>query len=84
MAEGASPATLVRLMSWLSPAFPVGAFAYSHGIERAIHDGLVRDRATLVEWLADLLTLGSGWNDAVLLAAAWRDGQAGGDAADAA
>lgn len=63
---------LVRLMTFLSPAFPVGGFSYSHGIERAVHDGLVCDRGELVDWLADLLTLGSGWNDAVLLAAAWR------------
>ena len=51
MAEAASPQTLLRLMTWLSPAFPVGAFTYSHGLEQAIHDGLIRDRATLVDWL---------------------------------
>lgn len=70
MAEVGSPA-LVRLMTLLSPAFPVGAFAYSHGIERAVHDGLVSDRVTLVDWLCDLLAFGSGWNDAVLFASAW-------------
>ena len=64
--------SLVRLMTLLSPAFPVGAFSYSHGIERAVHDGMIGDRARLVDWIADLLTFGSGWNDAVLLAAAWR------------
>lgn len=63
---------LLRLMTWLSPAFPVGAFAYSHGLEHAIHDGLVRDRATLTGWLADLLVQGSAWNDALLLAESWR------------
>jgi urease accessory protein len=82
MAEAS--AALLRLMSWLSPAFPVGAFAYSHGIERAIHDGLIRDRAALTDWLADLVGYGSGWNDAVLLAAAWRDATAGGDASEVA
>lgn len=66
------PVTLARLMTWLSPAFPVGAFAYSHGLERAIHDGLIRDRASLREWLETLLERGSAWNDAVLLAEAWR------------
>ena len=70
--DEASAQWLVRLMALLSPAFPVGAFSYSHGLERAVHDGLVRGRADLGEWLADLLTLGSGWNDALLLAAAWR------------
>ncbi len=64
--------TLARLMTWLSPAFPVGSFAYSHGLERAIHDGLIRDRASLREWLETLLEQGSAWNDAVLLAEAWR------------
>lgn len=68
---------LARLMTWLSPAFPVGAFAYSHGLERAIHDGLIRDRSCLIEWLETLLEHGSAWNDAVLLAEAWRNAAAG-------
>ena len=50
---------LARLMTWLSPAFPVGAFAYSHGLERAIHDGLIRRRSDLIEWLEILLEHGS-------------------------
>ena len=61
---------LLRLMTWLSPAFPVGAFSYSHGLESAISAGLVRERADLVDWLADLVERGSGWNDLVLAAAA--------------
>ena len=65
-------ANLVRLLSWLSPAFPVGAFAYSHGLERAVHDGLIEDRPSLVDWLSAIVQSGSGWNDAVLLAEAWR------------
>ena len=69
---------LLRLMTWLSPAFPVGAFSYSHGIERAVHDGLIHDKASLQEWLEDLLNHGSVWNDAVLFAASWRDADAGG------
>lgn len=68
---------VIRLMTWVSPAFPVGAFAYSHGLERAVHDGLVRDGATLQGWLADLLMHGSAWNDAVLLAETWRNAHAG-------
>lgn len=82
MVEAPSTTTLVRLLSWLSPAFPVGAFAYSHGLERVIHDGLIHDRKSLVDWLADLLERGSGWNDAVLLAEAWRAASAGSDCAD--
>jgi len=81
MAEDAS---LLRLMSWLSPAFPVGAFAYSHGLEQAINDGLVKDRASLVDWLSDLIECGSGWNDAVLLAETWRVTSSGGDCAEVA
>lgn len=63
---------LVRLMTWLSPAFPVGAFSYSHGIEHAVHDGLIRDRGSLQDWLSDLFREGAAWTDAVLLADAWR------------
>ncbi|WP_099866820.1 urease accessory protein UreF [Pararhizobium haloflavum] len=70
--EGASQLELLRLMTFLSPAFPVGAFSYSHGVERAVHDGLIVDRAGLIEWLEDVLARGSGWNDAVLSAEAWR------------
>ena len=63
---------LLRLMSWLSPAFPVGSFAYSSGLERAVEDGLVSGSAGLGEWLISLLTHGSLWNDAVLMAEAHR------------
>jgi urease accessory protein len=61
-----------RLLAWLSPAFPVGAFAYSHGLEWAVERGWVRDRATLTEWLRDLVRHGAIRNDMILLAAAWR------------
>jgi urease accessory protein len=59
-------------MTLLSPAFPTGGFSYSHGLEWAVHAGLVQDRSDLAHWLSDLLERGSIWNDAVLLAAAWR------------
>jgi urease accessory protein len=42
---------LYRLMSWLSPSFPVGAFSYSHGIEYAVEAGLVTDQASLRDWI---------------------------------
>ncbi|HBA43620.1 MAG TPA: urease accessory protein UreF [Alphaproteobacteria bacterium] len=67
----ASDAAFYRLMSWLSPSFPVGAFTYSHGIEYAVEAGLLRDRAALVGWLCDLLEFGSGRNDAILFKLAW-------------
>lgn len=70
-----------QLLLWLSPAFPVGGFAFSHGLEWAAEKGWVRDRATLQAWLADLVTLGSVANDLILLAATWRAVTAGDDAA---
>ncbi|MEX0956862.1 MAG: urease accessory protein UreF [Rhizobiaceae bacterium] len=63
---------LLRLMAWLSPAFPVGSFSYSHGLEFAAHDRLVTDRAGLEDWLSGLVETGSLWNDAVLAAHAVR------------
>ena len=57
-------------MAWLSPAFPVGGFSYSHGLERAAHDGMLPDATALREWLCALVAFGSGWNDAVLFAEA--------------
>lgn len=72
-------AALLRLMTWLSPAFPVGAFSYSHGIERAVHDGLIHDKTSLQNWLDDLMHHGSVWNDAVLFAASWRASDSGVD-----
>ncbi|UCI10075.1 urease accessory protein UreF [Mesorhizobium sp. B1-1-8] len=74
-----SSTALLRLMAWLSPAFPVGGFAYSHGLERAVHDGLVANRGDLAEWLETLVEMGSGWNDAVLFAESWRRARDGGD-----
>jgi len=59
---------LLCLVQWLSPAFPTGAFAYSHGLEWAISAGDVTDAATAQSWLADVLRHGSGWQDAVILA----------------
>ena len=63
---------MLRLLTWLSPSFPVGAFSYSHGLEFAVHDKAVIARAGLAEWIEDLIGRGSLWNDAVLLAEAWR------------
>ena len=61
-----------KLNAWLSPAYPVGGFAYSHGLEFAISNGDVRDAATFADWVADVLLLGSGRNDAILLCHAYR------------
>lgn len=66
--SGSEVAALYRLMTWLSPSFPVGAFAYSSGIEWAVEAGDVTDAATLRDWLAAMLTEGAGFCDAVFLA----------------
>lgn len=65
-------AALYRLMTWLTPSFPVGAFSYSHGLEWAIDQGGIRTPTQLGDWIGTLLRHGSGRNDAILCAAAWR------------
>ena len=72
MRDAQAGAALLRLLTWLSPAFPVGAFAYSGGLERAVHDGWVKDAAGLEGWIVATLAHGAGWNDAVFFAEAWR------------
>lgn len=64
--------TLYRLMTWLSPAFPVGAFSYSSGIEWAVESGDIADANSLRHWLGALLADGSGFCDGVFLAQAHR------------
>jgi urease accessory protein len=60
-------AALYRLMTWLSPSFPVGAFSYSSGIEWAVEAGDITDAATLRDWLAAMLSDGAGFCDALFL-----------------
>lgn len=60
---------LLRLMAWLSPSFPVGAFSYSHGLEYAVEAGRVTDRDMLLQWTSAILTGGSGRVDAALFRA---------------
>ena len=59
------PATL-RLLAWLSPAFPTGGFAYSHGLEWAVESNDVTNQANLQDWLETLLRHGTGRTDATL------------------
>lgn len=59
-------------MTWLSPAYPVGAFAFSSGIEWAVEAGDITDVESLRAWLATLVTEGSGWSDSVFFSAAYR------------
>ena len=63
---------LYRLMSWLSPAYPVGAFSYSSGIEWAVEAGDINDAATLRRWLAVIIAEGGGFCDAVFFVHAYR------------
>jgi urease accessory protein len=65
-------AAFYRLMTWLSPAFPVGAFSYSSGIEWAVEAGDIVDAASLKDWLAAMLADGPGFCDGVFLAHAHR------------
>lgn len=63
---------LLPLMIWLSPSFPVGGFAYSHGLEWAFESGDLTDAPGLADWLGALVEHGSLRNDLILFAAAWR------------
>jgi urease accessory protein len=63
---------LYRLLAWLSPAYPIGAFSYSHGVETAVEEGFIKDRASLVAWLESVLRQGTGAVDGALFAAAWQ------------
>lgn len=67
-------AGLMTLVQWLSPAFPTGAFAYSHGLEQVITDGGIASGADLEGWLSDVLRFGAGKQDAILLSAALEPG----------
>ncbi len=65
-------AALLTLMQWLSPAYPVGAFSYSHGLEWAVEAGDVTNAGSFATWIGDILQHGAGRNDAILLASAYR------------
>jgi urease accessory protein len=62
---------MLTVAQWFSPSFPIGAFAYSHGVEQAIADSQIRDVASLSDWIETVLCHGSGHNDAVFLAASF-------------
>lgn len=64
-------ADLLTLTQWLSPAYPIGAFAWSHGLESAVARGDVSGADGLAAWLHDVVTLGAGRSDAILLVAAY-------------
>ena len=70
--EAVSPRALIRLQSWLSPAFPTGSYSYSHGLESAVESMQIHDRYSLVDWLDADLRYGSARNDAIFFVEAWR------------
>jgi urease accessory protein len=75
-AEGAARSlttrSLLRLMVWLSPAFPVGGFSFSHGLEWVVEQGEAADAGSLAAWVEDVLQYGAGRSDTILLAETWR------------
>ncbi|HTV89765.1 MAG TPA: urease accessory UreF family protein [Stellaceae bacterium] len=75
--ERRAGAGLYRLLAWLSPGFPTGAFSYSHGLEAAAAAGAVYDRANLEAWVAAIVRSGGGRIDADILRAAYRAAAAG-------
>ena len=72
MSTGLSEINLQRLMTWLSPSFPVGSFSYSHGMEQAVEDGFVSDADETSIWISDILMYGAGITDAAACVAAGR------------
>lgn len=78
---GSEAAALYRLMTWLSPAFPVGGFSYSSGLEWAVEAGDITDVTTLADWLDAMLGDGSGFCDATFLVHAYRAAEAGDETA---
>jgi len=63
---------LLALLAWFSPAYPTGAFSYSHGLEQAVETGRVKDLLTLTDYVLAVLSRGGGWVDAVLFVQVWR------------
>jgi urease accessory protein len=63
---------LYRLMAWLSPAYPVGAYAYSHGLEYAVESGAVADEKSLIAWVEGIVAFGSPRLDGTLFVYAWQ------------
>src|SRR5919201_1721725 len=75
--EGRGGGSLYRLLAWLTPAFPVGAFSFSHALEAAVESGAVDRRGALKKWIAAVVRHGSGRIDADILRDAHRAATAG-------
>jgi len=79
--DSLSANALYRLLAWLSPAYPIGAFSYSSGIEWAVEAGDIREEETLRDWLEVVIGAGGGFCDAVFFVHAHRAITNGDDAA---
>jgi urease accessory protein len=66
-----------KLLAWFSPAMPIGAYSYSHGLEYAVEAGLVTDAPALGSYIEAALRHGTGRLDASLLCAAYRASREG-------
>jgi urease accessory protein len=77
MSTSMADAALYDLMTWMSPSWPIGAFAHSSGLEWAVEAGHVRDRATTAEWITTLIEHGPLRNDVVPFVHAWRAASSG-------
>jgi urease accessory protein len=76
-----SDRALYQLLAWTSPAYPTGAFSYSHGLEWAVEERSVTNLEQLLAFVEAVLTRGGGWIDAVLFAHAWRAAASSADGA---
>ena len=72
MTETLDPGALLRILAWSSPAFPIGGFAFSHGLESAVEAGLIADADGLLGYVHAVCRHGSGFSDAVLFCHAYR------------
>jgi len=67
---------LYKLLAWMSPGYPVGAYTYSHGLENAVETGCIADEATARDWIDAIAAEGAGFSDTVFLAQSWRAAEA--------
>ena len=71
-ASDRDPQALLRLCHLVSPALPVGAYAYSQGLEYAVHAGWVHDEASTLDWLQGLSAHAIGTLDLPILLRLYR------------
>lgn len=59
--------SLLRLLQLSSPTLPIGAYAYSQGVEPAVHAGIIHDEESAFNWSRDVLVNGLVYSDLALL-----------------